>query len=71
MESQTPNGEPDDQTTECNRYFVHRTPFSPARLPPDEQGFDSALKPLVKTPFTIITKDNLNQPAVQQAVYSF
>ena len=35
------------------------------------QGFDSALKPLVKTSFTIITKDNLNQPAVQQAVYSF
>jgi ribose transport system substrate-binding protein len=35
------------------------------------QGFDSAIKPLVKTPFTIITKDNLNQPAVQQAVYSF
>lgn len=35
------------------------------------QGFDSAIKPLVKTPFTIITKDNLNQPAVQLAVYSF
>jgi ribose transport system substrate-binding protein len=35
------------------------------------QGFDSAIQPLVKTPFTIITKSNLNDPKVQQAVYAF
>jgi len=39
---------------------LHRDPGGPERS-----------VPLVKTPFTIITKDNLNQPAVQQAVYSF
>ncbi len=35
------------------------------------QGFGDALKTTVQTPFTIITKDNLNQPVVQQAIYSF
>jgi ribose transport system substrate-binding protein len=35
------------------------------------QGFDEGIKKLVQTPFTIITKANINDPKVQQAIYSF